>query len=92
MSPRVRAIRKLRIQLSPVLRHRIATHLDAVSIVDQAAENTVRQRDTQAACRVREQITLLSSPRMKSLLGDHPAAIFVQLYLSECLAVTDSPA
>jgi hypothetical protein len=33
----------LRTRLSPVIAHRIATHLDAVSIVDQAVENTVGQ-------------------------------------------------
>jgi len=38
-----RAIRRLGIRLPPALTHRIATHLDAVSIVDQAIENTVGQ-------------------------------------------------
>ena len=40
-SPALRATRKLRIRRPAVLTHRIATHLDAVSIVDEAVENAV---------------------------------------------------
>lgn len=74
MTGRIRAIGKLRIRLPPVLTHRITTHLDAMSIVDQPVEDAIGQR------RVAD---LFMPPRNRQLRGQdrgaHLVAVFADL-------------